>query len=338
MYTAEQYLKTSSFDNDNISLFGENPDNFFSLKKFESFGSYDSSIYIVNNETNQSTVNEKVINKKNLFEESENNDTSSFAVEKTGSIYYYYNNNNNNNNNNDDKNNILNENDMNSLSDLLPLNNNNSSKKYQYKIIPEEKKKFMGRKRRNDQSERQKSWDNEMDVWKNIRVRINKSLFIILNNFSKLYGLNKFYSFNGKISTKKDINEKLLNESIKNYIIRQGISNNFNKGKSEKEQEIINKNNLHLIYKILETEKNNLNQNKPFTEFVNMEFKDFYFNIFINKDNKEINEIYKNKNNFYEFINDYELAKKKVYNYVATEIYKIYGDKKSRTPKIKNLL
>ncbi len=336
MFAAEQYLKTSGLDDDNISLFGEKTDkNFFSFNKCESFEScgFDPSIYIVNYETYQSTVNEKVFNKKNLFEEIENNDTSLFAVEKNGSIY----NNNNNNNNNDDTNNILKENDMNSLSELLPLNNNNSSKKYQYKIIPEEKKKFMGRKRRNDQSERQKSWDNEMDVWKNIRVRINKSLFIILNNFSKIYGLNKFYSFNGKISTKKDINEKLLKESVKNYIIRQGISNNFNKGKTEKEQEIINKNNLHLIYKILETEKNNLNQNKPFTYFVNMEFKDFYFNIFINKDNKELNDIFKNKNNFYEFIKDYELDKKNVYNKVATKIYEIYDEKKSRTPKIKNL-
>ena len=145
-------------------------------------------------------------------------------------------------------NNNINHNEINDLTQLLP--NNHIRQNVKYKFIPEEKKKLMGRKRRNDESNRNKSWDNEMDVWKNIRVKINKSLYSILNKFSKKYGFSKFYRFNGNISTKKDINEVLLNENVKNYIIRQGISNNFNKGKTEQEKENINKNNLNLIVKI----------------------------------------------------------------------------------------
>ena len=225
-----------------------------------------------------------------------------------------------------------NYNDVNDLTHLLPKNNN-CEQNIRYKFIPEEKKKLMGRKRRNDESERIKSWDNEMDVWKNIRVKINKSLYTILNKFSKKYGFNKFFSFNGKISTKKDINEILLNENIKNYIIRQGISNNFNKGKTEEEKEKINKNNLNLICKILQFEKNL--ENKPFTDFVNMNFKVFYFDIFLNIKNKEINILYKNENNFYHFIKNLDGEKKKVYEKIAKNIYDIYENKKSRTPKIK---
>ena len=228
-----------------------------------------------------------------------------------------------------------NENDMNDLSHLLPKNNN-TEQNIRYKFIPEEKKKFMGRKKRNDESNRTKSWDNEMDVWKNIRVKINKSLYSILNKFSKKYGFNKFFSFNGKISTKKDINEILLNENIKNYIIRQGISNNFNKGKTEEEKEKINKNNLNLICKILQFEKNL--DKKPFTEFVNMNFKAFYFDIFLNVENKEINILYRNENNFHQFIKNLDGEKKKVYERIATTIYDIYENKKSRTPKIKDCI
>jgi len=231
------------------------------------------------------------------------------------------------------ENNNVSESDMNDLSHLLPKNNN-IEQNIRYKFIPEEKKKFMGRKRRNDESNRTKSWDNEMDVWKNIRVKINKSLYSILNKFSNKYGFSKFFSFNGKISTKKDINEILLNENIKNYIIRQGISNNFNKGKTEEEKEKINKNNLNLICKILQYEKNL--EKKPFTEFVNMNFKVFYFDIFLNTENKDINILYRNENNFHQFIKNLKGEKKEVYEKIAKKIYDIYKNKKSRTPKIKD--
>ena len=228
-------------------------------------------------------------------------------------------------------NNNINQNEINDLTQLLP--NNHIRQNVKYKFIPEEKKKFMGRKRRNDESNQNKTWNNEMDVWKNIRVKINKSLYSILNKFSKKYGFSKFYRFNGNISTKKDINEVLLNENVKNYIIRQGISNNFNKGKTEQEKENINKNNLNLICKILQYE-NNLDE-KPFTDFVNMKFERFYYDIFLNIENKNINILYKNENNFHQFINNLDGEKKNVYIKIAMNIYKIYKDKKSRTPKIK---
>ena len=228
-------------------------------------------------------------------------------------------------------NNNINQNEINDLTQLLP--NNHIRQNVKYKFIPEEKKKFMGRKRRNDESNQNKSWNNEMDVWKNIRVKINKSLYSILNKFSKKYGFSKFYRFNGNISTKKDINEVLLNENVKNYIIRQGISNNFNKGKTEQEKEKINKNNLNLICKILQYE-NNLDE-KPFTDFVNMKFERFYYDIFLNIENKNINIFFKNENNFHQFIHNLDGEKKDVYVKIAMNIYKIYKDKKSRTPKIK---
>ena len=228
-------------------------------------------------------------------------------------------------------NNNINQNEINDLTQLLP--NNHIRQNVKYKFIPEEKKKFMGRKRRNDESNQNKTWNNEMDVWKNIRVKINKSLYSILNKFSKKYGFSKFYRFNGNISTKKDINEVLLNENVKNYIIRQGISNNFNKGKTEQEKEKINKNNLNLICKILQYE-NNLDE-KPFTEFVNMKFERFYYDIFLNIENKNINIFFKNENNFHQFIHNLDGEKKDVYVKIANNIYKIYKDKKSRTPKIK---
>jgi hypothetical protein len=228
-------------------------------------------------------------------------------------------------------NNNINQNEINDLTQLLP--NNHIRQNVKYKFIPEEKKKFMGRKRRNDESNQNKTWNNEMDVWKNIRVKINKSLYSILNKFSKKYGFSKFYRFNGNISTKKDINEVLLNENVKNYIIRQGISNNFNKGKTEQEKENINKNNLNLICKILQYE-NNLDE-KPFTEFVNMKFERFYYDIFLNIENKNINIFFKNENNFHQFIHNLDGEKKDVYVKIAMNIYKIYKDKKSRTPKIK---
>ena len=228
-------------------------------------------------------------------------------------------------------NNNINQNEINDLTQLLP--NNHIRQNVKYKFIPEEKKKFMGRKRRNDESNQNKTWNNEMDVWKNIRVKINKSLYSILNKFSKKYGFSKFYRFNGNISTKKDINEVLLNENVKNYIIRQGISNNFNKGKTEQEKENIKKNNLNLICKILQYE-NNLDE-KPFTDFVNMKFERFYYDIFLNIENKNINIFFKNENNFHQFINNLEGEKKNVYVKIAMNIYKIYKDKKSRTPKIK---
>lgn len=291
--------------------------NIFLLTKNNSFGLDDSvfftnemqmkKIFIENNKSENTTfsTNEKELDQASL--ESISN--------QTGILNYNENNN-----------------DVNDLSHLLPKNNN-CEQNIRYKFIPEEKKKLMGRKRRNDESERSKSWDNEMDVWKNIRVKINKSLYSILNKFSKKYGFNKFFSFNGKISTKKDINEILLKENIKNYIIRQGISNNFNKGKTEEEKEKINKNNLNLICKILQFEKNL--ENKPFTKFVNMNFKDFYFDIFLNVENKEVNILYKNENNFYHFIKNLDGKKKEVYERIAKNIYKIYKNKKSRTPKIK---
>ena len=228
-------------------------------------------------------------------------------------------------------NNNINQNEINDLTQLLP--NNHIRQNVKYKFIPEEKKKFMGRKRRNDESNQNKTWNNEMDVWKNIRVKINKSLYSILNKFSKKYGFSKFYRFNGNISTKKDINEVLLNENVKNYIIRQGISNNFNKGKTEQEKENIKKNNLNLICKILQYE-NNLDE-KPFTDFVNMKFERFYYDIFLNIENKNINIFFKNENNFHQFIHNLDGEKKDVYVKIAMNIYKIYKDKKSRTPKIK---
>ena len=76
-------------------------------------------------------------------------------------------------------------------------------------------------------------------------------------------------------------------------------------------------------------------ENKPFTDFVNMNFKVFYFDIFLNIKNKEINILYKNENNFYHFIKNLDGEKKKVYEKIAKNIYDIYENKKSRTPKIK---
>ena len=91
---------------------------------------------------------------------------------------------------------------------------------------------------------------------------------------------------------------------------------------------------MNLICKILQFE-NNLDY-KPFTEFVNMNFKDFYENIFLNKENNDINILYQNKYNFYLFIKTLDDEKKNVYETIATTIYKIFKEKKSRTPKIKN--
>ena len=300
-------------DDDNCSIF-------ITKSKFPSFN-LDESIFYTNEITNYKKVNEQISTDYNKSE----NTTFSLYEKESEQISIISNQTGPENNKESD--------DIKDLAHLLP-NNNNTKQNVRYKIIPEEKKKFMGRKRRNDESNRKKSWDNQMDVWKNIRVKINKSLHSILNEFSKKYGFNKFFSFNGKISTKKDVNEILLNENIKNYIIRQGISNNFNKGKTEDEKEKNNKNNLNLICKILQFE-NNLDK-KPFTEFVNMNFKDFYENIFLNKENNDINILYQNKFNFYLFIKTLDDEKKNVYETIATTIYKIFKEKKSRTPKIKN--
>jgi hypothetical protein len=299
-------------DDDNCSIF-------ITKSKFPSFN-LDESIFYTNEITNYKKVNEQISTDYNKSE----NTTFSLYEKESEQISIISNQTGPENNKE--------SNDIKDLAHLLP-NNNNTKQNVRYKIIPEEKKKFMGRKRRNDESNRKKSWDNQMDVWKNIRVKINKSLHSIINEFSKKYGFNKFFSFNGNISTKKDINEILLNENIKNYIIRQGISNNFNKGKTEDEKEKNNKNNLNLICKILQFE-NNLDY-KPFTEFVNMNFKKFYFDIFLNNKNNDINILYQNKYNFHQFIKELDGEKKKVYEKIAKNIYDIYENKKSRTPKIK---
>jgi hypothetical protein len=287
------------------------------LNKSQSF-CLDDSIFLSKEIANNKIVNENFSIENNKSE----NTTFSTIGKETEQI---------SSSNQSSLNNNIIQNEINDLTHLLP--NHHVRQNVKYKFIPEEKKKLMGRKRRNDESNRNKSWDNEMDVWKNLRVKINKSMYSILNKFSKKYGFSKFYRFNGNISTKKDINEILLNENVKNYIIRQGISNNFNKGKTEQEKEKINKNNLNLICKILQYESN-LDE-KPFTEFVNMKFESFYYDIFLNIENKDINIFFKNENNFHQFINNLEGEKKNVYVKIAMNIYKIYKDKKSRTPKIK---
>ncbi len=299
-------------DDDNCSIF-------LTKNKFSNF-CLDESIFYTNEITNSKKMNDQ--NSTDI--KSENTTFSINEKESEPTLII---------SNQTGQENKIESNDIKDLTHLLPKKNN-VKQNVRYKFIPEEKKKFMGRKRRNDESNRKKSWDNEMDVWKNIRVKINKSLHSIINEFSKKYGFNKFFSFNGNISTKKDINEILLNENIKNYVIRQGISNNFNKGKTEEEIENNNKNNLNLICKILKFE-NNLDK-KPFTEFVNMNFKKFYFDIFLNNKNNDINILYQNKYNFHQFIKELDGEKKKVYEKIATRIYDIYENKKSRTPKIKN--
>ena len=188
-------------DDDNCSIF-------ITKSKSSSFN-LDESIFYTNEITNS-----KKMNDQNSTDIKSENTTFSINEKESDQTLII--------SNQTGQENKIESNDIKDLTHLLPKKNN-VKQNVRYKIIPEEKKKFMGRKRRNDESNRKKSWDNQMDVWKNIRVKINKSLHSILNEFSKKYGFNKFFSFNGKISTKKDVNEILLHENIKNYIIRQGI-------------------------------------------------------------------------------------------------------------------
>ena len=62
-------------------------------------------------------------------------------------------------------------------------------------------------------------------------------------------------------------------DTIKEYIIKSGISNKYNLEK------INNKINEILIENILTFEKSK--DIKPFTNFMNMKFKKFYFKIFL---------------------------------------------------------
>jgi len=91
-------------------------------------------------------------------------------------------------------------------------NNNNDSNN-----IFQTKKNNRGRRKQNKnyKNKPKKSWDDKMNIWKSIRVRINKYLFQKLNMLSKQYHFTNFYKFDGKISIKKDVNEKLLNGQLK---------------------------------------------------------------------------------------------------------------------------
>ena len=210
-------------------------------------------------------------------------------------------------------------------------NNNNDSNN-----IFQTKKNNRGRRKQNKnyKNKPKKSWDDKMNIWKSIRVRINKYLFQKLNMLSKQYHFTNFYKFNGKISIKKDVNEKLLNGTIKNYIINSGISGNYNKKRKFDENKNINGlDNSNLIKNVL-IHENSLNNNKPFTKFINMKFKKFYFNIFLeDNSNNNLNENNKNLKNFYQYIKDYNEERKKIYIKVAQNIYNIY---ENMTEKKKN--
>jgi hypothetical protein len=201
-------------------------------------------------------------------------------------------------------------------------NNNNDSNN-----IFQTKKNNRGRRKQNKnyKNKPKKSWDDKMNIWKSIRVRINKYLFQKLNMLSKQYHFTNFYKFDGKISIKKDVNEKLLNGTIKNYIINSGISGNYNKKRKIEENKNINGlDNSNLIKNVL-IHENSLNNNKPFTKFINMKFKKFYFNIFLeDNSNNNLNENNKNLKNFYQYIKDYNEERKKIYIEVAQNIYNIY--------------
>jgi len=159
-------------------------------------------------------------------------------------------------------------------------------------------------------------------IWKSIRVMINDYLFKKLNMLSNQYYFSNFYKFDAKISTKKEDNENLLNGTIENYIIESGISGNYNKKRKINENKNINNlDNSNLIEKILNYEKEF--DNKPFTNFMNMKFKKFYFNIFLEDNTNNLNENNNNLKNFYQYIKDYNEERKKIYINVAKNIYNI---------------
>ena len=203
-------------------------------------------------------------------------------------------------------------------------------------IISQTKKNKRGRRKKNEiyNTEAKKSWNDPMNIWKAIRVRINKYLFEKLNMLSKKYSFSEFHKFNGKFSTKKEVNESLLNGTIKNYIINSDISGNYNKKRKINENiNIDSLNNSELIEKILKYETTE--DNKPFTNFMNMEFKKFYFEIFLKEnDNNNLNE---NLNNFNQYIKDFDKEKKKKFKEVAENIYTIYKNKTKKNLKIKFL-
>jgi len=219
---------------------------------------------------------------------------------------------------------------------LLLLNKSIKKKGYYFKKISQTKKNNMGRRKQNENynNKPKKSWDHPMNIWKCIRVRINKYLFKKLNMLSKKYSFSEFHKFDGKISTKKEDNELLLNGTIKNYIIKSGISGNYNKKRKINENKNIdNLNNSDLIEKILKYETTE--DNKPFTNFINMEFKYFYFEIFLkNNDNNNLNE---NLKNFNQYIKDFDEEKKRKYKEIAENIYTIYENKIKKNLKIKFL-
>lgn len=158
-----------------------------------------------------------------------------------------------------------------------------------------------------------KSWKHPMNIWKWIRVRINNYLFEKLNMLSNEYLFSKFFKFSGDISTNKEDNESLLNGTIKEYIIKSGINNKYNLEK------INNKINEILIEKILTFEKSK--DIKPFTNFMNMKFKKFYFKIFICKNKNYRNTLPKK---FYQYLEKIEKRKRKRYKKVARRIYQIF--------------
>ena len=159
-------------------------------------------------------------------------------------------------------------------------------------------------------------------IWKSIRVMINDYLFKKLNMLSNQYYFSNFYKFSGEISIKKEENENLLNGTIENYIIESGISGNYNKKRKINENKNINNlDNSNLIEKILEHEKEF--DNKPFTNFINMKFKKFYFNIFLEDNTNNLNKNNNNLKNFYQVIKDYNEERKKIYINVAKNIYNI---------------
>ena len=171
-----------------------------------------------------------------------------------------------------------------------------------------------------------------MNIWKSIRVMINDYLFKKLNMLSNQYYFSNFYKFSGEISIKKEENENLLNGTIENYIIESGISGNYNKKRKINENKNINNlDNSNLIEKILNYEKEF--DNKPFTNFMNMKFKKFYFNIFLEDNTNNLNENNNNLKNFYQYIKDYNEERKKIYINVAKNIYNIY---ENMTEKKKN--
>ena len=57
---------------------------------------------------------------------------------------------------------------------------------------------------------------------------------------------------------------------------------------------------------------------------INLKFKKFYFNIFLEDNTNNLNKNNKNLKNFYQYIKDYNEERKKIYIEDAQNIYNIY--------------